>query len=66
MEVMLLPIFPVKYSLSPLPLRLMFADFLINLILWVEGFLAAIPFSTLVAILALWFGMSGPFTFVGA
>ncbi|KAM8847998.1 transmembrane 9 superfamily protein member 5 isoform 2-T2 [Synchiropus picturatus] len=44
-----------------------FADFfLMNLILWVEGSSAAIPFGTLVAILALWFGISVPLTFVGA
>ena len=37
-----------------------------NLILWVEGSSAAIPFGTLVAILALWFGISVPLTFLGA
>lgn len=37
-----------------------------NLILWVKGSSAAVPFSTLVAILALWFGISVPLTFVGA
>lgn len=37
-----------------------------NLILWVEGSSAAIPFGTLVAILALWFGISVPLTFIGA
>lgn len=37
-----------------------------NLILWVEGSSAAIPFGTLVAILALWFGISVPLTFAGA
>lgn len=51
-------------SLSP---SIVFADFfLMNLILWVEGSSAAIPFGTLVAILALWFGISVPLTFVGA
>uniref|UniRef100_A0A8C5GI74 Transmembrane 9 superfamily member n=2 Tax=Gouania willdenowi TaxID=441366 RepID=A0A8C5GI74_GOUWI len=46
---------------------IVFADFfLMNLILWVEGSSAAIPFGTLVAILALWFGISVPLTFVGA
>nr|XP_004225567.1 LOW QUALITY PROTEIN: transmembrane 9 superfamily member 2-like [Ciona intestinalis] len=40
--------------------------FLMNLILWGEGSSAAIPFSTLVAILALWFGISVPLTFIGA
>uniref|UniRef100_A0A4W4HRF9 Transmembrane 9 superfamily member n=1 Tax=Electrophorus electricus TaxID=8005 RepID=A0A4W4HRF9_ELEEL len=46
---------------------IVFADFfLMNLILWVEGSSAAIPFGTLLAILALWFGISVPLTFVGA
>uniref|UniRef100_A0A8C5A1S8 Transmembrane 9 superfamily member n=1 Tax=Gadus morhua TaxID=8049 RepID=A0A8C5A1S8_GADMO len=46
---------------------IIFADFfLMNLILWVEGSSAAIPFGTLVAILALWFGISVPLTFLGA
>uniref|UniRef100_A0A3P9LHI8 Transmembrane 9 superfamily member n=1 Tax=Oryzias latipes TaxID=8090 RepID=A0A3P9LHI8_ORYLA len=46
---------------------IIFADFfLMNLILWVEGSSAAIPFGTLVAILALWFGISVPLTFIGA
>ncbi|KAI4897301.1 hypothetical protein NFI96_024670 [Prochilodus magdalenae] len=46
---------------------IVFADFfLMNLILWVEGSSAAIPFGTLVAILGLWFGISVPLTFVGA
>jgi len=40
--------------------------FIMNLILWGEGSSAAIPFGTLVAILALWFGISVPLTFVGA
>lgn len=47
--------------------RIVFVDFfLTNLILWVEGSSAAVPFGTLVAILALWFGISVPLTFVGA
>uniref|UniRef100_A0A8C9VWV5 Transmembrane 9 superfamily member n=1 Tax=Scleropages formosus TaxID=113540 RepID=A0A8C9VWV5_SCLFO len=46
---------------------IIFADFFVmNLILWVEGSSAAIPFGTLVAVLALWFGISVPLTFVGA
>ncbi|XP_046891565.1 transmembrane 9 superfamily member 2 isoform X1 [Hypomesus transpacificus] len=46
---------------------IVFADFfLMNLILWGEGSSAAIPFGTLVAILALWFGISVPLTFMGA
>ena len=37
-----------------------------NLIFWAKGSSAAVPFSTLVAILSLWFGISVPLTFVGA
>jgi len=40
--------------------------FVLNLILWINGSSAAVPFSTLVALLALWFGISVPLTFVGA
>lgn len=40
--------------------------FLLNLVLWAEGSSAAIPFSTLIALLALWFGISVPLVFVGA
>jgi transmembrane 9 superfamily protein 2/4 len=40
--------------------------FFLNLILWIKGSSAAIPFGTLVAILALWFGISTPLTFLGA
>lgn len=36
-----------------------------NLILWAEKSSAAVPFSTLVALLAMWFGVSVPLTFVG-
>ncbi|KAK5853550.1 hypothetical protein PBY51_014693 [Eleginops maclovinus] len=44
-----------------------FADFFVmNLILWGEGSSAAMPFGTLVAILALWFCISVPLTFLGA
>lgn len=46
---------------------IVFTDFfLMNLILWREGSSAAIPFGTLVAVLALWFGISVPLTFIGA
>ncbi|XP_072519958.1 transmembrane 9 superfamily protein member 5 isoform X1 [Salminus brasiliensis] len=46
---------------------IVFADFfLMNLILWVEGSSAAIPFGTLVAVLGMWFGISVPLTFLGA
>lgn len=37
-----------------------------NLVLWSEGSSGAVPFSTLVALLALWFGVSVPLTFIGA
>ncbi|CAL8119027.1 unnamed protein product [Orchesella dallaii] len=40
--------------------------FIMNLILWANKSSAAIPFSTLLALLALWFGVSVPLTFVGA
>jgi len=40
--------------------------FVLNLVLWYYGSSAAIPFFTLVALLALWFGVSVPLTFVGA
>ena len=40
--------------------------FVMNLVLWYKGSSAAIPFFTLVALLALWFCVSVPLTFVGA
>lgn len=40
--------------------------FIMNLILWGKESSAAVPFSTLVALLALWFGVSVPLTFIGA
>uniref|UniRef100_T1IN69 Transmembrane 9 superfamily member n=1 Tax=Strigamia maritima TaxID=126957 RepID=T1IN69_STRMM len=40
--------------------------FTMNLLLWGMGSSAAIPFTTLLALLALWFGISLPLTFVGA
>jgi len=40
--------------------------FLLNLILWGKHSSAAVPFSTLIALLALWFCISVPLTFVGA
>ncbi|XP_014210743.1 transmembrane 9 superfamily member 2 isoform X2 [Copidosoma floridanum] len=40
--------------------------FIMNLIFWVKGSSAAVPFGTLVAILSLWFGISVPLTFIGA
>lgn len=47
--------------------RLVFGLFFVmNLVLWGEGSSGAVPFSTLIALLALWFGVSVPLTFVGA
>ncbi|XP_059617869.1 transmembrane 9 superfamily member 2 [Phlebotomus argentipes] len=40
--------------------------FVMNLVLWGKGSSGAVPFSTLLALLALWFGVSVPLTFVGA
>ncbi|KAH8334300.1 transmembrane 9 superfamily member 2 [Drosophila kikkawai] len=40
--------------------------FVMNLVLWGENSSGAVPFSTLIALLALWFGVSVPLTFVGA
>jgi len=40
--------------------------FVMNLILWAEQSSAAIPFGTLVGLLALWIGVAVPLTFVGA
>ncbi|KAK4879431.1 hypothetical protein RN001_007577 [Aquatica leii] len=40
--------------------------FVMNLLLWGKGSSAAVPFTTLLALLALWFGVSVPLTFVGA
>ncbi|XP_033096122.1 transmembrane 9 superfamily member 2-like [Anneissia japonica] len=40
--------------------------FIMNLVLWIYGSSAAIPFTTLVALLALWFCVSTPLTFFGA
>ena len=40
--------------------------FVMNLVFWANGSSAAVPFSTLIALLALWFGVSLPLTFIGA
>lgn len=40
--------------------------FVMNLVLWSKGSSGAVPFSTFLALLALWFGVSVPLTFVGA
>jgi len=40
--------------------------FVLNLVMWIMGSSAAVPFTTLLALLALWFCISVPLTFVGA
>lgn len=40
--------------------------FAMNLILWSNESSSAVPFSTLLALLSMWFGISVPLTFVGA
>ncbi|XP_070538417.1 transmembrane 9 superfamily member 2-like [Ptychodera flava] len=46
---------------------IVFIDFFtLNLVLWGEGSSAAIPFTTLLALLGLWFGVSTPLIFLGA
>ena len=49
------------------PCRIVFGIFFIlNIVLWSKGSSACIPFTILLALLALWFGISVPLTFVGA
>lgn len=56
----------MRYSLPrPSPTHFLSLSLMINLILWLEGFVAVIPFGTLVAIFALWFGISVPLNLVG-
>jgi len=43
-----------------------FVLFMLNLIVWAEGTTNAIPFASLLAVLALWFFVSVPLTFLGA
>ncbi|XP_065316512.1 transmembrane 9 superfamily member 2-like isoform X2 [Gordionus sp. m RMFG-2023] len=40
--------------------------FALNLLLWTKGSSAAVPFTSLLALLAMWFGISLPLTFIGA
>lgn len=40
--------------------------FILNLVVWAEGSTTAIPFPSMLAVLALWFGVSVPLTFLGA
>lgn len=47
--------------------RIVFAIFFVlNLVLWVNSSSAAIPFSTLIVLLALWLGVSTPLVFFGS
>ena len=59
----------IVYFFKPVvyPHRIVFGVFFIlNLVLWSKGSSGAISFGILVALLALWFGISVPLTFVGA
>ncbi|OQR70601.1 transmembrane 9 superfamily member 2-like [Tropilaelaps mercedesae] len=40
--------------------------FVLNLVLWAKESSAAVPFTTLLALLSLWFGISLPLTFIGS
>jgi transmembrane 9 superfamily protein 2/4 len=40
--------------------------FILNLVLWANGSSAAIPFTTFIALLALWFCVSTPLVLLGA
>lgn len=40
--------------------------FVLNLVLWAKESSAAVPFTTLIALLSLWFGISLPLTFIGS
>ena len=40
--------------------------FALNLLLWGAGSSAAIPYTTLLVLLCLWFGVSLPLTFIGS
>lgn len=40
--------------------------FMLNLVVWAEGSSSAIPFGSMLAVLALWFCISVPLTFLGA
>jgi transmembrane 9 superfamily protein 2/4 len=47
--------------------RLVFAlFFILNLVLWINSSSAAIPFGTLIALLALWFLVATPLVFIGS
>merc|ERR1711871_348688 len=48
------------------PLLCFATFFLINIFVWAEGSSAAVPFSSMLAVCALWFGISVPLCFLGA
>ena len=57
---------PSLYPLLILHRTCFIVFFILNLFLWGAGSSAAIPFTTLLALLCLWFGISLPLTFFGA
>jgi len=48
------------------PMLIASTVFFLNLFVWAEGSSSAIPFGTMIAVLALWFLISVPLTFLGA
>ncbi|KAG1685800.1 Membrane-associated protein Hem [Nymphon striatum] len=55
------------YTKSSIKVRVVFGLFFVmNIILWAKNSSGAVPFTTLLALLGLWFGISLPLTFVGA
>ena len=63
----MLSIFTWECEVVNLNFRILFGLFFVmNLVLWAKGSSAAIPFTTLLALVALWMGVSVPLTFVGA
>jgi transmembrane 9 superfamily protein 2/4 len=40
--------------------------FLLNIAVWIDGSVAAVPFGSLFAVISLWFGISVPLVFLGA
>jgi len=43
-----------------------FVFFILNIMAWIEGSTDAVPFSTLVVLIIMWFGVSTPLVFLGA
>ena len=57
----------IFFKFSLFFIRLVFAlFFILNLVLWINSSSAAIPFGTLVALLALWFLVATPLVFIGS